>query len=274
MKNGMLTGTLRALGVVALVAIPAVALSQETPPPYPTSAETAPAAQAAVPAPAAKPFEEIVKLWKGNLSEEFIKRKIESEGIIYQLSADDIIKCKAANVPESLIEAMMKTAVKSTPAAFAPPPAPVAAAPVAAPPAAPVEGAPAEGAPSLAAQADRAWEGMVRRNDGIVLFKSRWDDGKLAFKEEKLFWLDADEEKKNLILPAKSVKEQFLVCLKGAATEATECFEWGVKTEDHEYRFRDVAWSRSDGTKPRELFEFMKAIYPNLVSARYPADKK
>ncbi|HMM35564.1 MAG TPA: hypothetical protein PKA62_12615, partial [Thermoanaerobaculia bacterium] len=116
--------------------------------------------------------------------------------------------------------------------------------------------------------------GLVRRNDGIVLFKSRWDDGKLSFKEEKLSWLDAKDEKKNLILPARSIKEQFLVCLKGAPSEKTECFEWGVKTENGEYRFRDVGWKRSDSVKPQELFEFMKAIYPNLVSSRYPADAK
>ena len=127
--------------------------------------------------------------------------------------------------------------------------------------------------PNFAALADRTWEGVVRRNDGVVLFKSRWDDGKLTFKDEKLYWFDADEEKKNLILTAKAVKEQFLVCLKGTAAHP-ECFEWGIKTEDGEYRFRDVAWARSDSQKPREIFEFFKAIYPNLVSAEYPADKK
>ena len=84
----------------------------------------------------------------------------------------------------------------------------------------------------------------------------------------------AKDEKKNLILPARSIKEQFLVCLKGAPSEKTECFEWGVKTENGEYRFRDVGWKRSDSVKPQELFEFMKAIYPNLVSSRYPADAK
>lgn len=266
MRFDRLSGALRALSVVAVVAVPTWALSQETapPPPPPPPAD---AAQVA-PAPPPKPFEEIVKLWKGNLSEEFIKRKIETEGVIYQLSADDIIECKAAHVPETIIEAMMKTALRPTPipGIMAPPaPAPVAAVAPAAVPAIP--------APNLAAQADRFWEGMVRRNDGVVLFKSRWDAGKLSFKDEKLSWLDADEVKKNLIIPASQIKEQFLVCLKGASAE-TECFEWGVRTDDKEYRFRDIGWEKSDSTKPREIFDFMKAIYPNLVSAKYPADKK
>ncbi|MHB8799408.1 MAG: hypothetical protein ACYDBY_13185 [Thermoanaerobaculia bacterium] len=256
-----ISGAFGAIAVVTTLLFPGAALSQDAPPPAP--AEVVQDAPAPVPPP--QPFEEIIKLWKGNLSEEFIKRKIESEAVIYQLTADDIVLSKAANLPESIIEAMMKTAQRpgATPAAAAPV-APLAPAPAAAP-APPVD---------LAAQADRSWDGLVRRNDGIVLFKSRWDDGKLSFKEEKLSWLDARDEKKNLILPARSIKEQFLVCLKGAPSEKTECFEWGVKTENGEYRFRDVGWKRSDSTKPQELFDFMKAIYPSLVSSEYPADEK
>ncbi len=257
-----LSGAVGAFAVATMLLVPGPGLSQEAPPPPP--AEVAQAAPVPVPAP--KPFEEIIKLWKGNLSEEFIKRKIESEAVVYQLTADDIVLSKAANLPESIIEAMMKTAQR-------PGAAPAVAAPVAAPMAAPAPAAPVPPV-DLAAQADRSWEGLVRRNDGVVLFKSRWNDGKLSFKEEKLAWLDAKDEKKNLILPAKSIKEQFLVCLKGAPNVQTECFEWGVKTENGEYRFRDVGWKRADSVKPQELFDFMKAIYPNLVSSKYPADEK
>lgn len=254
-----------AVAVAAAISIPAAALAQETAPP---------AAPVAPPAP--KPYEEVLKLWKGNLSEDFIKRRIEASGTVYQLSADDIIACKAANLPESIIETMLATETKRAPAPGVA--APSAAAPSAAAPsagraagAAPVP-VPAP-TPNLAAMADRTWEGIVRRNDGVVLFKSRWDDGKLSFKDQKLSWFDADEEKKNLIITGKGVKEQFLVCLKGSSPDP-ECFEWGVKTEAGEYRFRDVAWERSDSQKPREIFEFFKAIYPTLVSATYPAEKK
>ncbi|HMM35565.1 MAG TPA: hypothetical protein PKA62_12620, partial [Thermoanaerobaculia bacterium] len=132
-----ISGAVGAFAVTAMLLVPGAALTQEAPPPPP--AEVAQAAPAPVPTPAPKPFEEIIKLWKGNLSEEFIKRKIESEAVLYQLSADDIVLCKAANLPESIIEAMMKTAQRpgAAPAAAAPV-APVGA-PVAAPaPAAPV----------------------------------------------------------------------------------------------------------------------------------------
>ncbi len=235
------------------LAVAGVAAAQETTPPPTTTAPAAPVAL--------KPHQEVIKLFQAGLSEEFIKRKIEAEGTVYDLSVDDIVACKNARLPEGLIEAMMATRKRAEA-----PAAPAKAAPAAAAPAAAAPPAPA----GLAAQADRTWEGMVRRNAGIVLFKSRWDVGTLTFRDEKLMWMDADEEGKNLIIPGRGLKEQFLTCLKG--TE--ECFEWGVKTEDGEYLFRDVSWDRGESKKPTEIFDFMKAIYPGLLGARYPADKK
>lgn len=227
------------------------------------------AAPAPTPAPPVlKPYQEVIKLFQAGLSEDFIKRKIDTEGVVFDLGVDDIVACKQARLPESLIEAMMATRTRAdaatSPAARtapAPAPAPVSTAVPPPPPPAPAD---------LAGQADRTWEGVVRRNSGIVLFKSRWDVGTLSFRDEKLMWLDADEEGKNLIIPGRGIKEQFVTCLKG--TE--ECFEWGVKTEDGEYRFRDVSWDRGVSDKPSEIFDFFKAIYPNLIAARYPADKK
>lgn len=237
------------------LAVAGMAAAQETAPP---STTTAPAAPVAL-----QPYQEVIKLFQAGLSEEFIKRKIESEGTVYDLSVDDIVACKNARLPEGLIEAMMATRKKAEAPAAARSAAPAAA------PAAPAAAAP-PAASSLLAQADRSWEGMVRRNAGIVIFKSRWDVGTLTFRDEKLMWLDADEEGKNLIIPGRGIKEQFLTCLKGT----DECFEWGLKTEDGEYHFRDVSWDRGESRKPTEIFDFMKAIYPGLVGARYPADKK
>ncbi|HPA53166.1 MAG TPA: hypothetical protein PLP50_16360, partial [Thermoanaerobaculia bacterium] len=132
-----LSGALGAFVVATTLTIPGAALSQDAPPPPP--AEIAQVAPAPPPPPAPKPFEEIIKLWKGNLSEEFIKRKIESEAVIYQLSADDIVLSKAANLPESIIEAMMKTAQRpmAAPAAVAPVTSPAAPVPAAVAPVAP-----------------------------------------------------------------------------------------------------------------------------------------
>jgi len=47
-----------------------------------------------------------------------------------------------------------------------------------------------------------------------------------------------------------------------------------VKTKDGEYRFRDVAWEQGEDKKVAEIFDFMKAIYPSLVSSNVPVDSK
>lgn len=275
LRTKKLTTDIWALSLLATVGLPFAALAQQpsAPPPVPVEVSQAQPG-GAVPVAAPKPFEDVIKLWKAGLSEDFIRRKIEREGIVYNLTADDIVKCKAANTPESLIETMLKT--QNAGAASTPAVSGVAAVPVAAPMAkggaAPVPAA-AAGTAMLAAQADRTWEGIVRRNAGIVVFKSRWDAGKLSFKEEKFLWLDSDEESKNLVVPGQAVKEQFLNCLK-SSTDNTECFEWGFKTDKEEYRFRDIGWERSDSKKPQELFDFVRAAYPGVISSKIPVEKK
>ena len=72
--------------------------------------------------------------------------------------------------------------------------------------------------PDLAAVADRSWEGLVRRREGVSLFRGRWDEGQLAFRAGTLSWTDADETKENVSLAGRTIREQFLVCLKGAVT--------------------------------------------------------
>ena len=319
-----------ALAPTLLVAAAAAVAATAALPRRATAEAPAPAATAA---PAPKPYEEVLTLWKGNLSEEFIRRRIERSGFVYRLSADDIVACKAAGLPESLIEAMLATETKkaptpaaTTPAVAAPapvvaaapapvvapapasvaapaapaaaavpapaPPAPVVATappppaptppPVATavvtpvptqPPAPPIATAAPAPTPNLAAMADRSWDGMVRRSDGVSLFKSRWSEGSLAFRNETLFWRDAGDAGKNLALAAKTLREQFLVCLKATAPHP-ECFEWGIRTEVGEFRFRDAAWLGAESLKPREVFEFFRAIYPGLASQQFTADRK
>lgn len=253
---------------------------------------------------AAPGFRDVIRLHEAGLSEEFILRKIGREKVVYRLSTDDVIACKGAGVPESIIEAMLKTAPAEREASVTlePPAAPVAAPvpavgapvvvrpepvevvptpaeaplPAAAPGVAaapPVPAAPAVATPGVAAQADRSWEGIVRRAPGVVLFRSPWEEGVLSFREGTLRWADASDPARSFSVPAAEILEQFLVCPKDADSDGA-CFEWGVKTAGGEHRFRAAGWERSGSTKPRELFEFMQAIYPDLATARYRAKKK
>ena len=116
------------------------------------------------------------------------------------------------------------------------------------------------------------WEGLVRRNSGVVLLKSRWDPGVLEFKDETLRWTDAHDASKNVLVTAKQMTEQQLTCLKKAG--GNECFEWVVKTKGQEYRFRDISWEQGENAKVTELFAYFKARYPSLVSSQVPVDEK
>ena len=121
-------------------------------------------------------------------------------------------------------------------------------------------------AASPAAVANMRWEGLVRRNAGVVLLKSRWDVGVLEFRQETVRWTDAKDPGKSLLIPGTRVKEQFQTCTKSA--QGTECFEWGFKTAEATFVFRDLGWEKGSHLKVAEIYEFMKAIYPELPSTQ------
>ncbi len=227
--------------------------STPTPSPAPPSAGST--VVEAPPTPTPSLVDNLIKLWKANLSEDFLKKYISGADIAKDLSAEDIVKLRNAGLPESLISAVSehKQAV-ATPAAVP------AAEALATPP------------PTPTPAAAMRWEGLARRNSGIVLLKSRWDPGVLEFKDETLRWTDARNAAKNVLLTAKQMTEQQLTCLKKSG--GNECFEWVVKTKGQEYRFRDLAWEQGEDTKVAELFAYFRTRYPSLVSSQVPVDEK
>jgi hypothetical protein len=225
--------------------------SSPTPAPAPPAGTTA---ADALPTPTPSLVDNLIKLWKANLSEDFLKKYISGAEIAKDLSAEDIVKLRNAGLPESLISAGSERKLVVAPVAVP------AAAPVATPAPSPI--------PAMSVR----WEGLVRRNSGVVLFKSRWDPGVLEFKDETLRWTDARDATKNVLLTAKQMTEQQLTCLKKAG--GNECFEWVVKTKGQEYRFRDISWAQGDNAKVTELFTYFKVRYPSLVASQVPVDEK
>jgi hypothetical protein len=191
--------------------------------------------------------EDLIRLWKANLSEEFINKYFAHSDLARDLTAEDVVKLRAAGVPETLISSITLRrgdTVTST-------------------------GMPRMGPGS---QEPRRWDGLTRRNGGLVILKSRWDAGVLEFKEGSLRWMDSKDTSKNILLAATQLTEQQLTCLKKAG--GNECFEWVVKTRGEEYRFRDVGWSQGENAKVEELFRFFSGAYPNLISSRNAVDEK
>jgi len=116
--------------------------------------------------------------------------------------------------------------------------------------------------PSLAARADRRWEGVVRRQKGLAL-AGRWRIGTLAFKEETFRWADARDPGRNLVLPAGQIVSHRRVCRNPA--EAASCFEWSFRTKDGEgYVFREDGWSKGRNEKTTEVFVFFSAVLPDV----------
>ena len=228
------------IGLIVAALVSGTMLGQQ-PAPIPTSGAAAPADPAFSPTPTPSLVENIIRLWKANLSEDFLKKYISGSDLAKDLSAEDIVKLRNAGLPENLISAVSeRTAVVAMPG------------------------------PTSATNA--RWEGLSKRNSGIVLLKSRWDTGVLEFKDETLRWTDARDASKNALLTAKQITEQQLTCLKKAG--GNECFEWVVKSKGQEYRFRGISWEQGENARVQEVFKFMKTLYPDLVSSQVPVDQK
>lgn len=260
---------------VASLALAPLALDAQTPPPSTTpagaasSAAPASTASGTTPAPMPTPslVDDIIKLWKANLSEDFLKKYLSTTDAVKELSAEDIVRLRNSGLPENLILAITQRKMELSGAAT-PPPAGGTAAPVApSTPTATPTPTPVPTPPTTA-----RWEGLARRNAGIVLFKSRWDPGILEVKDAALRWTDAKDVSKNLLVPLKSLTEQQLTCLKKAG--GNECFEWVAKTRTDEFRFRNVAWEQNENDKVQDVFSFLKALEPQLVSSQVPVDEK
>ena len=201
----------------------------------------------------------MVSLYNAKFSEDFIKRKIKADGIVYTLSVSDLLRLKEAGIPESLVEAMLATrrpqpatgegqVTTLVPAA--------GAVPVQVPAAVPGQPRP-----------PKVWEGLVRNSSGAVLgIGHRWENGALQLENEQFKWVASEGAERNALVPASALIEHFLVC--------GDCFEWGAKTKNGEYRFRDILWKTGATPKVKAIYDYMKAAYPNLPAPTYPVDER
>ena len=246
-----------AVGAAALLTgVPAAAQQTQNPPP---------ASQAA--APAVNPaVEEVVSLYNAKFSEDFIKRKIKADGLVYTLGVADLLRLKEAGIPESLVEAMLAT--KRPQAAAGEGQAPANAGLVPAAGAVPVVAPMVPGQP----RPPKVWEGLVRNSSGAVLgIGHRWENGALQLENEQFKWVASEGADRNALVPASALTEQFLVCEK---KPTGDCFEWGAKTKNGEYRFRDILWKTGATPKVKAIYDYMKAAYPNLPAPTYPVDER
>lgn len=105
------------------------------------------------------------------------------------------------------------------------------------------------------------WEGLARRNPGLVL-KNRWDAGVLELRDDLLRWSDRKDPGKNLVLPVRRLASHELACPKGAAAP---CTEWRLATKTETYVFREAP--EAGGGVLRRVFAAFRAAYADLPSS-------
>jgi hypothetical protein len=105
------------------------------------------------------------------------------------------------------------------------------------------------------------WEGLVRRNPGIVIFRSRWNPGVLELRDDLVRWTDRTDPGKNLVLPVRRLTGHTLVCRGGAAA----CTEWRVATKTETYVFRESP--PGSGASLRRAFDALRGAYVDVPSA-------
>lgn len=106
------------------------------------------------------------------------------------------------------------------------------------------------------------WEGLTRRNPGLVVFRSRWNPGVLELKDELVRWADAKDPGKNLVLPVRRLTGHALVCPGGASKP---CTEWRVTTRTETYVFRESP--PAGGAALRRAFDALRGTYADIPSS-------
>jgi hypothetical protein len=117
-----------------------------------------------------------------------------------------------------------------------------------------------------AARADDApapfrWEGLARRNPGLVVFRSRWNPGVLELRDDLVRWTDRTNPGKNLVLPVRRLTGHTLVC---RGKPPAPCSEWRLGTKTETYVFREVGPAGEGALK--RAFDALRAAYGDVPS--------
>lgn len=106
------------------------------------------------------------------------------------------------------------------------------------------------------------WEGLARRNPGLVVFRSRWNPGVLELRDDLVRWTDLTNPGKNLVLPMRRLTGHTLVC-RGKLP--APCTEWRLGTKTETYVFREVAPAGAGAL--RRAFDALRATYADVPSS-------
>ena len=117
------------------------------------------------------------------------------------------------------------------------------------------------------APSGRSWA-LVRAGGNLI--GARWRAGVLEIRKETLFWTDAKDPSRNLLVPLARLASHALLCRTGTTGEV--CDTWSFRTAEGETeRFRDPEASRDTCASPAEIFRHVMTTAPSVAVSVAPA---
>lgn len=171
--------------------------------------------------------EEVIKLYKAGLSEEVIFQYISNYPKPYQVSADDVLKLKENNISEEIIKKLLSKEYFSLEKKEITP---------------------------------REFKNLLLKKG----FMKKDRLGNLALKEERVEWYDSKKPSENFSFKIKGIKTIYLKCKP--KVEENFCYEIVFSNFDgKEYKFSDFNWEKGENKVVKELFQFFKENYKEII---------
>ena len=107
------------------------------------------------------------------------------------------------------------------------------------------------------------WDRMTKRRAGLALW-SRWEEGSLTLRDDKVTWTDSRDPGKNVIVPLGRVIGLIGSC--DGRHPSAPCKEWGFRTKREAYLFRDPLAPSGESSRLREMNDHVRALLPEISS--------
>jgi hypothetical protein len=221
------------------------------------------AARHALPSPTPTPtgskpddarLEDVVRLEKAGLSEKLVCEQIRRSGLLYALSANDIVFLKEHNVPEIVIAMLIGTGAPPTPT----PMSPAVLEPVSAAAPTPL--------PTVTPAVALVFEPLVQMTGAF----RKAQTGRLVLTAENLEWSDVRDPTRVGRIPTSSFKAVWLSTTQ--RNQGSPLVELRVRSAGgDDLTFRDVDGLDGIGYRVEALYRAIRERFPQVVLPEKPA---
>ena len=221
------------------------------------------AARHALPSPTPPPtgskpddarLEDVVRLEKAGLSEKLVCEQIRRSGLLYALSANDIVFLKEHNVPEIVIAMLIGTGAPPTPT----PMSPAVLEPVSAAAPTPL--------PTVTPAVALVFEPLVQMTGAF----RKAQTGRLVLTAENLEWSDVRDPTRVGRIPTSSFKAVWLSTTQ--RNQGSPLVELRVRSAGgDDLTFRDVDGLDGIGSRVEALYRAIRERFPQVVLPEKPA---